>query len=347
LNNKIVFTKRISAIFLATVLVTGTIVLSILTFMSSTAQAESYYNGVAGMDDNYNNQYGKDNKDYDNSYYKSKDSSSSNSVTLKKIKCNNINLNVNGLELTALPPAISSLLTDGEAKDEGQYGSSSYYGSYGGDGDGEQQSGYDNNNNSFKFVCINNNNNTIVEGEEPELPISPEPPIPPIEPTTAILTVNKEIFGCTNISSTPSLVVMECGTLQAGDPRWISCDDPLISNTIFCQFLTEDLFDIEVLDDQGNQIAQFEGSLEGETIENLEPGTYTVNEMHTETGEAECNTLGFEDGFFVIFNGGTINYQFCIEYEDEQGNDCSTITLTAGEEKTCTVKNHIVRSISQ
>jgi len=34
-------------------------------------------------------------------------------------------------------------------------------------------------------------------------------------------------------------------------------------------------------------------------------------------------------------------YIICIEYEDEQGNDCSTLTLAAGEDKTCTVKNYI------
>ena len=31
----------------------------------------------------------------------------------------------------------------------------------------------------------------------------------------------------------------------------------------------------------------------------------------------------------------------CFEYEDEQGNDCSTLTLAAGENKLCTVKNYI------
>src|SRR5215204_4168214 len=39
----------------------------------------------------------------------------SNSVIVKKINCNNINVNVNGLELIALPAALNSLLT-GEAQ---------------------------------------------------------------------------------------------------------------------------------------------------------------------------------------------------------------------------------------
>ena len=68
---------------------------------------------------------------------------------------------------------------------------------------------------------------------------------------------------------------MNCQLLANDSPQWLLCDDPLISNTIACQGLTEDLFDIEVLDDQGNQIAQFEGSVPGTTIDNLEPGIYS------------------------------------------------------------------------
>lgn len=41
-----------------------------------------------------------------------------------------------------------------------------------------------------------------------------------------------------------------------------------------------------------------------------------------------------------------INYQICIEYEDVQNNDCSTVTLAAGEDKTCTVKNYIRLAIA-
>src|SRR5918993_368180 len=123
-----------------------------------------------GMD-SYETSYGKDN-------YKSKDSNK----IVKKINCNNINVNVNGLELNGLPPALTSLLTGGEATDEGQYGDSSFRSGY-----GNGQPSYDNN--SFKFVCINNNNNTVVFVNETTPEPEPEPPI-------TSLTVNKEIFGC-------------------------------------------------------------------------------------------------------------------------------------------------------
>jgi hypothetical protein len=43
-------------------------------------------------------------------------------------------------------------------------------------------------------------------------------------------------------------------------------------------------------------------------------------------------------GAVVLFNKtASINYAICFEYEDEQGNDCCTITLAAGEERTCIV----------
>jgi hypothetical protein len=106
------------------------------------------------MENNYENHYGKDS-------YKSKDSSS---VIVKKINCNNINVNVNGLELNVLPPALANILSSG---DEDESGASSYgsghVGSY-----GEGQSGSDG---DFKFVCINNNNNTVIEEEE--TPVTP------------------------------------------------------------------------------------------------------------------------------------------------------------------------------
>src|SRR5687768_15738868 len=147
-------TTKISSIFLAAILVAGTITAVYPSFvLGAEAQSETYY-GV----DSYKQSYGKES-------YKSKDSSS---AIVKKVKCNNIDVNVNGLEITALPPSLSGLLTDeAQAADEGERGASSYgsgEGSYGSGG----QSGSDK---DFKFVCINNNNNTVIGGGEEEEPI--------------------------------------------------------------------------------------------------------------------------------------------------------------------------------
>jgi hypothetical protein len=105
--------------------------------------------------------------------------------------------------------------------------------------------------------------------------------------------------------------------------------------------LNENSFDIEVLNASNNQqIAQFEGSVAGTTIPNLQPGTYTVNEIkfpedffgqfsESMDEESACAMIEFPDG--RRFPNEPINYpNICFEYEDQpgnaQGNDCSTIT---------------------
>jgi hypothetical protein len=150
---------------------------------------------------------------------------------------------------------------------------------------------------------------------------------------------------------------MDCTQIQNNDDSYIQCNDPRISGSSFCRELTEDIFDIGVFDDQGNPIQQVEGSPTGTTI-NLEPGTYTVNEIRDPTGTnpnqllinpdlvTNCNNQkDFPDGGEIIIRddarGVGISYPLCIEYEEEQNIDCSTITLAAGEERTCIVKNYI------
>jgi hypothetical protein len=174
--------------------------------------------------------------------------------------------------------------------------------------------------------------------------------------TTATLTVNKEVFGCTIFSD----LSMNCRDLQNNSSKWISCNDASISGTRACQSLNVNSFDIEVLNSQNNPVVEpFEGSAAGTTIPNLQPGTYTINEIESTTSNqdqlgdffTDCAAFGFPDGgtFFntnpsppSIFD---LVYTICFQYEDEQSNDCSTVTLAAGEQRTCTVKNYI-RSVA-
>jgi hypothetical protein len=310
--NRIVSIK-INALFLIIVLIAGTITLIFPSSITASAQTESYY----GMDQDRKS-HGKD-------------------VSVKSIKCNNINVNVNGLELDVLPPALSTLLTGGE-EDDNAYSYGSGERNYGSESSGSET--------DFRFICINNNNNTVIEGEEPVTP--PTPPGPPEPPTTATLTVNKQVFGCADFNG----VLMSCN-YPNDSPAWLDCNDnPTTRDTTFCQSLPESIFDIEVLDDQNNQIQQFEGSVQGTTIQDLEPGTYTVNEIihptiNNQLGEnlsvaGACEfSLGFSGGGQVLNTTTNVLYSICFEYEDEQGNDCNTITLAAGESRTCTVKNYI------
>jgi hypothetical protein len=139
LNNKILSIKS-NAIFLAIVLVVGTI-----TLFSSSMRDVQAQQGYDGTYNNYENDYGKDT-------YKSKDS---NSVFVKKVQCNNINVNVNGLELTVPPPFLADSGIGAEAA-EGNNDANSIAGN----SDASEI-------NNFRFICINNNNNTVIEEEEP------------------------------------------------------------------------------------------------------------------------------------------------------------------------------------
>ena len=289
----------------------------------------------------YKQEYPSNDKD---DRYKSK----KDSISINKLNC----INTNFINIGNINGSINTFAPDRTADSEGDLGASSL---------GWNEEGYDNGYNKQKekgFTCIINNNiNTTIGGGNATTPIPPEPPI-------TSLTVNKEIFGCDNIrqGADPR---MDC-LMQNNSPDWLPCIDSAISNTVFCQRLPASLFDIEVLDDQNIQIQEFEGSTEGTTIQNLEPGTYTVNETKVQNGLANPNTanqlvenvavqqgcigLGFDGGGILFRNPDIPNqafYNICFEYEDEQGNDCSTVTLAAGEEKTCTAKNYILNAVAQ
>ena len=125
------------------------------------------------MDSYDKKSYGKD-----NSYYESKDSSN---AIVKKNKCNNIIVNLNGfngVEVGTLPTALSGLATDeAQTADEGEIGASS---SGNGDGSDGKSSGHDSNS---RYVCINNNNNNV----------GGETPVPPVPPEDACLLCFEEI----------------------------------------------------------------------------------------------------------------------------------------------------------
>jgi DNA-binding beta-propeller fold protein YncE len=94
--------------------------------------------------------YGSDN----NSFYKSKDSSN---VFVKKIKCNNININLNGIDADFGLPNGNGPIAEAQALDDEGGNSFVSYGE-----NGQSYSGT-----NSRIVCINNNNNIVIEEPEP------------------------------------------------------------------------------------------------------------------------------------------------------------------------------------
>ena len=149
---------------------------------------------------------------------------------------------------------------------------------------------------------------------------------------------------------------MVCTDLQNDSPDWFLCEDLDFIPSLACGRVPEVRFQIEVLDDQNIPVTFtffdfITGDREG-TI--TEPGLYKVNELKNPPTpipfhefpnvKGECESLGFPDGRFLTVGDSLTprgDYYICIEYEDEQGNDCSTISLAAGETRTCIVKNYI------
>jgi hypothetical protein len=133
-------TTKANAVFLATVLVAGTLALLSPSFLTG---AQAYV-----MDNNYKSYEPDYGKEYVMDSYKSKDS-----VSVSKIKCNSINVNLNDIAINALPTSLRNLVTELQAEDEGATGSS-FSGNDGRSSDSHSDS---------KVVCINHNNNN---GEE-------------------------------------------------------------------------------------------------------------------------------------------------------------------------------------
>jgi hypothetical protein len=172
---------KINAIFLAAILVAGTIA----TILPS-VQAQSYYEDniyepeypSEYTDNQYNTyeprEYPSYQPDYkpeypsDNNYKSEKDSSS---VSINKLKCINNNVNINGNNTGNINLGNKGTGQEGGYSDAYSYGGS---GGYGGEG---YNDGYDNKKDKGIDCIINNNNNNIniiggggnvTDGEEPK-----------------------------------------------------------------------------------------------------------------------------------------------------------------------------------
>jgi hypothetical protein len=149
---------KINAIFLTVVLIAGTFVLMSPSFMRGAAQAEPGYE--------MNNEKPKyPSYKPDNNYYKFEDSSSS--ISIKKVNCNNVNLNVNDASVNVGRPPLGDTTSLETSGTEGQEITTAN--NFANGERNNNNNGFKKDNDGFVYVCINNNNNEQA-GETPTPP---------------------------------------------------------------------------------------------------------------------------------------------------------------------------------
>ena len=151
MNYKIVSSKRTSTIFLAIVLVAGTITALSSSFMTN-AQAQSYYGNNNGYKSQYQLSYRPEYNELQYPPYGEDDretSKDSKIVNINKIKCINNNININGVN----SGDINIGNKGGVTEEEGYLGANSYSGEGYNNGHSKKDKGFD---------CVINNNNTNI-----------------------------------------------------------------------------------------------------------------------------------------------------------------------------------------
>jgi hypothetical protein len=309
LTNKIVSTtKKISTIFFAIVLVTGTLALasSQSSFMVVTnVQAQPYYGG--GMDNRYDDRksygmdsYGSSNYGNDNSYgyeqsqYQSsygKDDKRDKSkdfknIDINKLKCINTNININGNN--------SGNVSIGN-KGAGEEGYLGAYSSDSGSGYSGSGEGYKKLDKGFDCIINNNNTNTNIGGGGNQT-------IPPEQKATLNVTKTVE---CEEENGNNDLVPVprvNCERLQA--------------------IVTPSNFTIEVTDTDP-QPDSFPGNAGG-TLVQIGAGAYNVTET-PDAGTAALLVAGSGITLETTFEGGCA--------------PSGTGTIEAGVPETCNIIN--------
>jgi hypothetical protein len=204
-----------------------------------------------------------------------------------------------------LPPALSTLLTGGEADDNAySYGS----------GNGNYGSKSSDSETDFKFICINNNNNTLVRGGGEEEEEKTIPPSPPVESTN--LNVIKNV---------------EC-TATVGNP----------SNEAVCAYVLENILpsDYQIfVTGIGNNPnpSEFPGSSTGTNVQ-LGAGGYIITEelASTEQLQTDLTALGVSTHTTVAQGSDCVPF-FNQNFVFQNANG----TISNGESQTCSITNTI------
>ena len=146
-------TRKIISIFLCNILAIGTITAFFPTLSMTQVNALSDYGGMM-MKNNYDN-----NDNYKSAKY--------SSFKKDNIECNNVNLNLNGLDVNVNPEPLEGLLqAQAEIAEGADNDASTFYNG------AERHVGYQDKDKDFTFFCINNNDNEFI------LPVPQVPQIP-------------------------------------------------------------------------------------------------------------------------------------------------------------------------
>jgi hypothetical protein len=352
--SNIVSIKTTGSVFLAIVLITGTIAISSPSSMlTGAAQAQQYYD--SGMDNSYNSygsDYGMDNYDNKKSYdkkpygnendygyesqyqpsykpnykpteypsYFGKDNnyykSQKDSNNKKSITLNKIKCINDNININGNNTGNISIDNNGAAE-EGYVG---VYSSNGGGYDGSEgyyDDGYDNKRSkSFDCIINNNNTNTNIGGGSGNQTVPGNQTTPP-EPTTTTLNVTK-LVTCEESEEEDSILSVQ----QANGPTCAQLE----------ALITEDQFNIQVTG--SNPVpSSFNGSEAG-TLVTLDAGGYTVRDGPSLSVFLDKSALGGNiTGPIPSFTGNCI----------QTGNiNQATGNIAAGQSQTCNIINQFV-----
>lgn len=227
-----------------------------------------------------------------------------NNNLLQKIKCNNINVNVNGLELDVFPHFLSEDIAT-EAQDTNTDASSFA----GNNGDGSTI-------NDFEFICINNNNNTATNNNNTNIG-NGNISIPPAE-EFANLNVIKNV-DCISEGGTP--------------------DDDAVCDYVLENILPSN-YQMIVTGIEANSIpSEFPGSSTGTSVQlgaGVEGYILTEELANTEQLEADLEAS-------VLFTSTSVDPgSDCVAFIDQEGVfQNANASISAGQSQTCSITNTI------
>jgi hypothetical protein len=224
------------------------------------------------------------------------------------IDCNNININVNGLNFTELPEPLSNLLESQEQTGASDIGSNTF---------GIDENRSDSYGKGFAFVCINKNTNEFNVSH-------PLPPVPPTPPTEDFLDL-----AVTNFLSDDVFILLGDGDgtfTQAAESPITLGDSP--QSVAVGDFDGDDVLDLAVTNEDSDDVSILLGDGDG-TFTQAAESPITVGD------EPQSVAVGDFDGDDVldlaVTNGGTDNVSILLGDGDGTFTQAAESPITLGD----------------